>query len=93
MPLLMAMLLVCPATSHRRVEDWPRWIEVGSAENCVILGAAGAGGVGVTAVGAGAGGGGGGGGTFFLQPAAKTASITAIQMRVNFRVLNMNIVS
>jgi hypothetical protein len=89
----MAMLLVCPATSHRKVEDCPRWIEVGSAENCVIRGAAGAGGVGVTAVGAGGGGGGGGGGTFFLPPAANSVSITAIQMSVNFRVLNMNIVS
>jgi hypothetical protein len=64
---------------------------VGSALNCATTGAAGAAGAGA---GAGAGGGGGGGaGTFFLQPAANSASEAVRQMTVIFRLLNMNIVS
>jgi hypothetical protein len=87
----MEMLVVCPVTVHRSVDDWPRWIDAGSAVNWVICGAAGAGG-GVTGAGAG-GGGGGGGGTFFLQPAPTSANASAIPMTVNFHLLNMNILS
>src|SRR3954453_20121559 len=68
-------------------------MDVGSAVNWVTVGAAG--------VGVAAGGGGGGatgaagavGATFFLQPPANTVSVTASAMTVNFRLLNMNIVS
>jgi hypothetical protein len=73
------------------VDDWPRWIDAGSAVNCVICGAAGGGGV--AAAGAGGGGGGGGGGTFFLQPAPTSAKASAIAMTINFHLLNMNIFS
>jgi len=63
----------------------------GSALNCVTVGAAGAGaGAGGCTTGGGAG---GGGATFFLQPTAKIVSETASPMVVNFRLLNMNIVS
>src|SRR5215475_13400209 len=91
MALSIETLVTFPLTSQRKVEDWPRWIDVGSALNCDTVGAAGGGGAGA---GAGAGGGGGGGGgAFFLQPAANIASESAIQMTVNFRLLNMNIAS
>jgi len=62
-------------------------MEAGSAVNWATVGAAGVGGGGAGRSG---GGGGGGGGTFFLQLAANTASVNAIAMTVNFRVLNMN---
>src|SRR5690348_3229152 len=83
----MVMLVVCPFTCHRSVDDCPRWIEPGSALNCSMAGAAGAGAGGGGATG---GGGGGGGGTFFLQLAANTARVTASAMALNFRVLNIN---
>jgi hypothetical protein len=86
----METVATSPETSQRKVEDWPRWIDVGSAENWATVGALGVGGI-VTA-GAG-GGGGGGGGAFFLHPAAKIASVTASQVTINFRLLNMNIAS
>jgi hypothetical protein len=66
-------------------------MEVGSAVNCLTVGAlggGGGGGVGVTG-----GGGGGGGGAFFLQPAANIASESVIQMTPIFRLLNMNFAS
>ncbi len=81
-------LVRSPDTSQRKVEDWPRWIEVGSAVNCEMVGGLGAGGF-VVSTGWG-GGGGGGGGAFFLQPAANIASASVIQMTVIFRLLNMN---
>jgi hypothetical protein len=87
----MDTLVTLPLTSQRSVEDWPRWMEVGSALNCATVGA-----TGFTGAGAGAGaggGGGGGGGAFFLQPAANIANESAIQRTVNFRLLNMNIAS
>jgi len=62
---------------------------VGSAENCTMVGAAGAGfGASTT----GGGGGGGGGGAFFgLQPAMNNASKIASQITEILRLLNMNI--
>src|SRR5262245_1664127 len=84
--------LVALLTSQRNVEDCPRWIEVGSAENCEIVGGAGAGAGFGASVGAGAGGG-GGGGAFFLHPAANIASDRAIPMTVIFRLSNMNLAS
>jgi hypothetical protein len=89
--LSMDTLVTLPLTSHRRVEDWPRWMEVGSALNWATVGA-----TGFTGSGAGAaagGGGGGGGGAFFLQPAANIASDSAIQRTIHFRLLNMNYAS
>jgi hypothetical protein len=91
MALSMDTLVTFPLTSHRRVADWPRWIEVGSTLNCAMVGATGFGASGA-AVGAG-GGGGGGGGAFFLQPAANIARDNAIQRTVNFRLRNMNYAS
>jgi len=79
-------------TSQRKVEDWPRWMEVGSAVNWDTVGARGGTGLGASGAGAG-GGGGGGGGAFFLQPAANIASESAIQMTPIFRLLNMNFAS
>jgi len=88
----METLVTLPVTSQRKVEDWPRWMEVGSAVNWATVGALGAGAGGGTTTGAG-GGGGGGGGAFFLQPAANIASESAIQMTPIFRLLNMNFAS
>ena len=65
-------------------------MDVGSALK-VIDGAGGLGGVGVTT--GGGGGGGAGAGTFFLQPAANIATVTARQMTGNLLFLNMNIAS
>jgi hypothetical protein len=74
-------------TDQRNVDDCPRSMELGSAENCEIIGALG--GAGFSA--GGGGGGGGGGGAFFLQPAANIASMIPIQMTPIFRLLlNMN---
>jgi hypothetical protein len=88
-PWLIETLLTLPETSQRKVDDWPRWMVLGSAEKEVIVGAAGGGGAGA---GAGAGAGGGGGaGAFFLQPAANKASVMARAIPVIFRLLNMNI--
>jgi hypothetical protein len=82
-----------PVTSQRRVEDWPRWMAVGSAVNWETTGAGLlGGGAGALSTGAG-GGGGGGGGAFFLQPAANIASENAIARTVILRFLNMNIAS
>jgi hypothetical protein len=86
------MLVAWPVTSQRSVEDCPRWIDVGSAENCVMVGAAGGGG-GPGATGAGGGGGGGGAGAFFLQPAAKSANASAKQRILRFRFLNIKVIS
>src|ERR1700722_16413806 len=86
----METAVAFPFTCQRSVEDWPRWMDVGSAENCATTGAGGAAGGGVT-TGAGAGAaGGGGGGAFFLQPAAKRASVAASVMAAILRLLNMN---
>jgi hypothetical protein len=86
----MDTLLTSPETSQRNVEDWPRWIELGSAVNEATVGAEGFG----AGAGAGAGaGGGGGGGAFFLQPAANIASIIARPTQLIFRLLNMNYAS
>lgn len=87
-PELMETLVALPLTCHRSVADWPRWMVVGSAENCATVGALGGGG-GVT-VGWAGGGGGGGGGAFFLHPAANIARETARQMAETFDLLNMN---
>lgn len=85
----METLVVSPAISQRKVEDWPRWMVLGSAVNWLTVGALGAGaGLGVS-TGCG-GGGGGGGGAFFLHPAANIASASAIPITVIFRLLNMN---
>jgi hypothetical protein len=85
----MLMLVVSPETAHRRVEDCPRWMEVGSAENCEIDGA-----TGFTIGGGGGGGGGAGGaGAFFLHPAANSASRMANHIKLIFRLLNMNYAS
>jgi hypothetical protein len=88
---LIETLVTAPVTSQRNVDDWPRWIELGSAVNCATVGAAGGGAAGGAA--GGGGGGGGGAGTFFLHPVAKIASANARQMTYNFRLLNMNIAS
>jgi hypothetical protein len=66
-------------------------MEDGSAANCATTGARGGGGAG--GGGAGAAGGGGGGGTFFLQPTPNTTKLSAMQMIVIFRLLNMNLAS
>jgi hypothetical protein len=87
--LSMETLVTFPVTSQRSIDDCPRWMDVGSAENCATVGAAGGGGAGAGA----GGGGGGGGGAFFLQPAANIARDSAIKMSVNFRLLNMNYAS
>jgi len=90
MPSLIETLVTLPETSQRKVEDWPRWIVLGSAEKEETIGAAGFGGGGGSTFGAG---GGGGGGAFFLQPAANIASVTARAIQVIFRLLNMNFAS
>jgi hypothetical protein len=82
-------LVASPAISQRKVEDWPRWMVLGSAVNWLTVGALGAGGAGVGA-GCTGGGGGGGGGAVFLHPAAHIASASAIPITVIFRLLNMN---
>jgi hypothetical protein len=64
---------------------------LGSAVNCVTVGADGGGGG--AAGGGAAGGAAGATATFFLQPAAKTASVSASPKAVKFRLLNMNILS
>jgi hypothetical protein len=76
-----------PVTFQLSVEDWPRSIDVGSAENVAMAGAAGGGGAGTSTFG---GGGGGGGGTFFLQPAANNASVRQRPTVLIFRLSNMN---
>jgi hypothetical protein len=81
-------VLLASVTLQVSVDDWPRSIEEGSAENEPIVGAAGAGGAGVV-VGAGAGGG-GGTGCFFLQPARNTANNKLKQTIVILRLFNMN---
>jgi hypothetical protein len=83
----METLVTFPLTSHRRVADWPRWIEVGSTLNCATVGAAG---FGASGAGAGAGGGGGGGGAFFLQPAANIAKDIETATTVNVLFFNMS---
>jgi hypothetical protein len=92
MPWSIEMVVAWPVTSQRSVEDCPRWIDVGSAENCVMLGAAGGGG-GAVFVGGAGGGGGGGAGAFFLQPAAKSANASAKQRILRFGFLNMKVIS
>jgi hypothetical protein len=82
---LSIVIWVAFETDHFNVDDCPRSIEDGSAENSVISGAAGGGGAGAGAAG---GGGGGGGGAFFLQPEASATSKIAIQMTLNFRFIN-----
>jgi len=61
--------LSAPFTDQRSVDDWPDWIEDGSAWKNSTTGAAGLGGGGASAFG---GGGGGGVGAFFLQPIANS---------------------
>jgi hypothetical protein len=86
MPLSME-ILVALMTVQFSVDDWPRSIDEGSAENAVMVGAAGGGGgVGVTT----GGGGGGVGGAFFLQPAANIANVKHMPMVLIFRLFNMN---
>jgi hypothetical protein len=91
-PWLIETLLDVPLISQRKVADWPRWMELGSAVNWATVGAEGAGGGGA-GVAAGGGGGGGGAGTFFLHPAANSANETARPMIVIFRLSNMNMAS
>src|SRR5882672_470690 len=67
-------------------------MDVGSAVNCVTVGADGVG-VGAGGGGATTGAGGGVAATFFLHPPANTASAIASPMTVKFRLLNMNILS
>src|ERR1035437_5427785 len=83
----METLLVGPPTSHRSVMDCPCWIEVGSATNCTIMGAAGGEGCGAGCTG---GGGGGASGDCLLQPAANIASAMVRPAATIFRALNMN---
>jgi len=73
-------------TDHLSVDDCPRSMDDGSAENSAMSGAAGGGGV---ASCVGGGGGGGGGAAFFLQPTANTAKTIAIQITLDFRFNNM----
>jgi hypothetical protein len=56
---------------HCSVEDWPRWIEVGSAER-VAVGAL--------------GGGGGIGFSFFLHPLTNVNAISAPRIKLQFLV-------
>jgi len=85
------MLVALPVTSQRNTEDSPRWIELGSAVNCAMCGAAGGAGAGSDG---GIGGGGGVGvGGFFLQPEANKISAIVRQMIEIVRILNMNIAS
>jgi hypothetical protein len=86
----MDTLVTSPETSQRNVEDWPRWIVLGSAVNEATVGAAGLGGGGASGF---AAGGGGGGGAFFLHPAANIASTIASATQLIFRLLNMNYAS
>jgi hypothetical protein len=79
-------MLVASVTDQRSVALCPRSIELGSAVNCVIVGALGGGGAGCSTFG---GGGGGGGGAFFLQPATNIAKSTSKQTTLRF--LNMNL--
>jgi hypothetical protein len=81
---------VASLTSHFRVADWPRSIELGSAEK-LMLGAFGGAGGGVT-TGFG-GGGGGGGGAFFLHPAAIKNNDTATSTILIFLLLILNYAS
>ena len=77
----MATLVASPVTCHRRVDDWPIRIEVGSVVNCAITGAAGFTTSALSGAVAGSGGGGGGIGAFLLpHPAANTASEIARKM-------------
>jgi hypothetical protein len=81
---------VASLTIHRSVEDWPRWIVLGSATNCWIVGAFGGGGAGFSG---GGGGGGGGGGAFFLQPATNNTNDRLSKAVVILRVFILNFAS
>src|SRR5271157_5088176 len=90
----MVTPLASPVTCQRKVDDWPIRMEVGSAVNWAITGAAGLAG-GATGVGVStAGVGGGGSGAFLLpQPAANAANRMAMEMAGIERLSNMNIAS
>jgi hypothetical protein len=84
---------VASLTDQRSVADCPRSMELGSAVNCVIVGALGGGGGGGGS-GFATGAGGGGGGGFFLQPTMNTAvKITKKQTNLICRLLNINFAS
>src|SRR5512142_1419848 len=70
------VMLVAFATDQRKVDDWPRSIEAGSAENVSMRGGCGFGGGGGAST-LGAGGGGGAAATFFLHPEATSKSVAA----------------
>ena len=70
-------MLVAFATAQRKVDDWPRSIEAGSAVNVSMRGGCGFGGGGGGASTIGAGGGGGAAATFFLHPAVASKSVAA----------------
>ncbi len=69
-------MLVAFATDQRKVDDWPRSIEAGSAAKVSMRGGWGLGGGG-GGLDFGAGGGGGAAATFFLHPAAARKSVAA----------------
>jgi hypothetical protein len=83
------VISVALLTDHFSVDDCPRSMVEGSAENSVISGAGAGGGGGAGCTG---GGGGGGGGAFFLQPELNATNATrtmATQMTFHFRFNNM----
>src|SRR5579883_2644529 len=88
-----------PETCHRKVDDWPIWILVGSAVNCAITGAAavlaggGGGGVAVVFPALGRGGAGATGEFFLWQPDTHSASEIARPIERIWNRLNMNLVS
>src|ERR1700759_2534634 len=90
----MDTLVALPVTSYRSVDDWPRSMDVGSAENEATTGAPGSvvSGVGVVVPPLDGGGGAGGdNGAFFLQPAEKRVKVAAKSAAVILRFPNMNV--
>jgi hypothetical protein len=87
-PMVLSMaMLVASLTFHVSVDDWPRSIDEGSAENAIVGAAAGGA---AASTFTGGGGGGGAGGTCFLQPAANIANVTQMPMVLIFRLSNMS---
>src|SRR5690348_626147 len=85
-------MLVAFATDQRKVDDWPRSTEAGSATNVSMRGGWGLGGGGGGAS-TGGGGGGGAAATFFLHPEAATnnaaANTAALSVLLFIRILNI----
>jgi hypothetical protein len=85
--LLSMAMLVASVTLQVSVDDWPRSIDEGSAENDIVGAAGGA----FSSTFTGGGGGGGAGGAFFgLQPAANIARVKQMPMVLIFRLSNMS---